>query len=388
MIKSAKRTKQVREYYFSGKLSEIRDMISDDIDVINMGIGNPDIQPPGEVIKTLTDTSARAGVHGYQPYNGIYELRAAISEWYKRYYNIELDPESQVLPLIGSKEGILHISMAYLDRGDNVLVPDPGYPAYASAAEICGAGCIHYDLEEANNWMPSLEKIQKKDLRGVKLMWINYPNMPTGARASDDLFRNLVDFAREHNILLINDNPYSFILNTMPLSILTADKSFENVLELNSLSKSHNMAGWRMGMVLGHKHHINNILRIKSNMDSGMFLPLQLAAVEALRMGQDWYAGINAIYALRKQIVLEVLDCLDCWTEGNQSGMFLWSKIPDIFSDSYEFSDYCLHRFHLFITPGQIFGLNGHRFIRTSLCINEYRLREALIRVKKQNHEG
>ncbi|MBS0011158.1 MAG: aminotransferase class I/II-fold pyridoxal phosphate-dependent enzyme [Bacteroidales bacterium] len=383
MIESAKRTQDVREYYFSGKLSEIRKMISDGTDVINLGIGNPDILPPDEVINTLTGMSVKAGVHGYQPYRGIPELRAAISEWYGRYYNIEPDPESQVLPLIGSKEGILHISMAYLNSGDGVLIPDPGYPAYASAARICGARCIYYDLESENNWMPSLEKIEKTDLQNVKLMWINYPNMPTGAKASDDFFRDLVAFARKHDILIINDNPYSFILNKRPISILTADHSLENVLELNSLSKSHNMAGWRMGMLVGHENHIDNIIRIKSNMDSGMFLPIQLAAVEALKIGQAWYDRINEIYSLRRVIALEMLDILGCRTGENQSGMFLWSMIPDGFPDSFEFSDHCLENFHLFIAPGQVFGSNGRSYVRTSLCINETRLREAVARVKK-----
>ncbi|MFO7852776.1 MAG: pyridoxal phosphate-dependent aminotransferase [Bacteroidota bacterium] len=386
MVDSANRTKEVREYYFSSKLSTIRDMIAGGLDVINMGIGSPDILPPPEVIEALTSTCNKAGAHGYQPYKGVDELRAAISLWYHLHYGVKPDPASQVLPLIGSKEGIMHISLAYLNSRDAVLVPDPGYPAYSTAAGICGARCIYYDLNKSNNWMPDIQNIEKADLRGVKLMWVNYPNMPTGVRGTTELFRELVSFARKHNILVVNDNPYSFIINNKPLSILRADSSFENVLELNSLSKSHNMAGWRMGMAIGHEKHINNILKIKSNMDSGMFLPIQQAAIKALNIGQEWYERLNSIYYSRQQLVYDLLNRLACLTRDDQSGLFLWSRIPDRFTDSYKFSDYCLNKYHLFITPGLVFGLNGRRYVRTSLCLKESRIKEAIERVKHINY--
>ncbi|MEA1885608.1 MAG: aminotransferase class I/II-fold pyridoxal phosphate-dependent enzyme [Bacteroidota bacterium] len=382
MVDPANRTKQVREYYFSSKLSAIREMISVGIDVINMGIGSPDILPAGEVIGSLANSCNDAESPGYQPYRGIDELRSAISEWYKLYYDVKPNPASQVLPLIGSKEGIMHISMAYLNSGDAVLVPDTGYPAYATAAGICGARCIYYDLNESNNWTPDLKRLENIDLQRVKLMWVNYPNMPAGVRATDELFGMLVNFARKHNILVVNDNPYSFILNDDPLSILSADNSFENVLELNSLSKSHSMAGWRIGMVIGHEKHINDIMKIKSNIDSGMFLPIQQAAIKALRIGQEWYDELNLIYSLRQQMVYDLLHRLGCLTRADQSGLFLWSRIPDKFTDSYEFSDHCLDRYHLFITPGLVFGLNGRRYVRTSLCLKESRIKEAIERVK------
>ncbi|MDZ7739476.1 MAG: aminotransferase class I/II-fold pyridoxal phosphate-dependent enzyme [Bacteroidales bacterium] len=385
MVQAANRTKQVGEYYFSLKMDLIRKMVAGGDDIINLAIGNPDIAPPAGVIRALADNVKAKGVHGYQPYRGIKELREAISAWYMKYYGVDTDPESQVLPLIGSKEGIMHISMAYLNRGDAVLIPDPGYPAYAAAAGLCGARSVYYDLNSDNNWLPDLENIEHKDLQGLKLMWINYPNMPSGQIATGDKFREIVRFARKHNILVVNDNPYSFILNDMPLSLLSADEGFDNVLELNSLSKSHNMAGWRIGMLVGHAEHINNVLKIKSNMDSGMFLPVQKAAVEALQMGESWYNELNAIYRHRQELVYKLLSAWGCKTSPGQSGMFLWSEIPAGFADSYEFSDYCLERYHLFIAPGLVFGANGQRYIRVSLCVGESRLKEAIERVKKDD---
>jgi len=352
------------------------------IDVINMGIGSPDIQPPDEVVEALTNSTGSELAHRYQPYRGIDELRSAISDWYDLYFGVRPDPAGQVLPLIGSKEGVMHISMAYLNRGDGVLIPDTGYPAYAAAADICGAKCIYYDLNKENKWLPDLEEIENRNLKGIKLMWINYPNMPAGVKATIELFRDLVHFARKHNILIVNDNPYSFILNKEPLSILAADNSFENVIELNSLSKSHNMAGWRMGMVIGNEEHINNIMKIKTNMDSGMFLPIQHAAIKAFRIGQEWYHKLNIIYSRRQEMVYALLQSLGCSTTDNQSGMFLWSGIPDEFNDSYEFSDHCLNKYRLFIAPGQVFGKNGRRFIRASLCVSESRIKEATERIK------
>mgnify|MGYP006283996491 FL=1 len=382
MVESAERTKQVGEYYFSGKLSMIREMIAGGEDIINMGIGSPDMAPPAEVTGALRSSMNEEGAHAYQPYRGIDELREAMSDWYARHYGFKPDPLSQVLPLIGSKEGILHISMAFLDAGDAVLVPDTGYPAYATAARICGARCVYYDLDEQNNWLPDLKSIEQPGLQGVKLMWVNYPNMPSGTRATGTLFSDLAAFARKHNILVVNDNPYSFILNDKPSTILSADESLENVLELNSLSKSHNMAGWRLGMVLGHADNINTILKIKSNMDSGMFLPVQKAAIEALKIGQEWYDNLNRSYARRQRMTHELLESLSCSTREGQSGMFLWSRIPDTFADSNEFSDYCLHQYGLFITPGLVFGKNGSRYVRSSLCINEAQIEAAISRVK------
>lgn len=382
MIESAARTKQVGEYYFSGKLSMIREMIAGGADIINMGIGSPDMSPPAEVTAALRSSMNEEGAHAYQPYRGIDELREAMSDWYARHYGFKPDPLSQVLPLIGSKEGILHISMAFLDSGDAVLVPDTGYPAYATAARICGARCVYYDLDENNGWLPDLKSIEQGALQGIKLMWVNYPNMPSGTRATETLFSELAAFARKHNILVVNDNPYSFILNDKPSTILSADESLENVLELNSLSKSHNMAGWRLGMVLGHADNINSILKIKSNMDSGMFLPVQKAAIEAFKIGHDWYDNLNGSYARRQRMTYELLECLSCSCREGQSGMFLWSRIPDEFADSNEFSDYCLHQYGLFITPGLVFGKNGSRYVRASLCINEARIEAAISRVK------
>jgi LL-diaminopimelate aminotransferase len=386
IVTASERTGQVREYYFAGKLALIKRMIESGIDVINMGIGSPDILPPDEVIEALKSSSSEPDVHGYQPYRGIDNLRMAISEWYSRYFGFRPDPEKQVLPLIGSKEGIMHISMAYLNDGDAVLVPDTGYPAYATAARLCGARCVYYDLNEENKWLPDLESIEKNDMRGIKIMWINYPNMPSGVRATAELFIEMVNFAKKHNILLVNDNPYSLILNEEALSILSAEKSLEHVLELNSLSKSHNMAGWRLGMVIGHEEHINNIIKIKSNMDSGMFLPVQEAAVRALRIEHDWYDKLNSIYSLRQQMIYDLLDHLGCTSRSDQSGMFLWSRIPDKFADSYEFSDHCLDKYRLFITPGLVFGSNGRRYVRTSLCLKESRIKEAIDRVKKSDY--
>ncbi|MFO7978753.1 MAG: aminotransferase class I/II-fold pyridoxal phosphate-dependent enzyme [Bacteroidales bacterium] len=368
-------------------MNQIREMISEGMDIINLGIGNPDISPPVEIIEELTCSIIGPGAHGYQPYRGTLELRNAISDWYLKYFNVKADPGKQILPLLGSKEGIMHISMAFLNQGDAVLLPDPGYPAYASAAQLCDARCVYYNLNAENNWLPDIEGLKKKDLQGVKLMWINYPNMPSGRKAAKEDLLALTDFARKYNILIINDNPYSFILNNTPLSILNADNTFENVLELNSLSKSHNMAGCRIGMVIGHEQHINDILKVKSNMDSGMFLPLQMAAVKALSLGQDWYDQLNATYSIRQKIVYELLQHLGCSTDQGQSGMFLWSEIPASFADSYEFSEHCLNSYHLFVVPGLVFGSRGQRYIRTSLSMNELRLKEAVNRVKTNNHD-
>ncbi|MCF8222074.1 MAG: aminotransferase class I/II-fold pyridoxal phosphate-dependent enzyme [Bacteroidales bacterium] len=381
-VQLADRARTVKEYYFSQKLASIRKMTGKGIDVINMGIGSPDIPPPAEVVEELMNVSGKEDVHGYQPYLGTGRLRMAIAGWYKRFYDVTLDPETQILPLMGSKEGVMHISMAYLNRGDAVLVPDPGYPAYAAAAGMCGARCVYYDLDKNNRWLPDLDSLKKEDLNGVKMMWINYPNMPTGSVASLSDFKNIVDFAKQHNILVVNDNPYSFLLNNNKVSLLAADYSHEAVLELNSLSKSHNMAGWRMGMLVGHADYIRDVLKVKSNMDSGMFLPIQEAAVKALNLNGSWYEDLNDIYGRRQELVLELMSLLGCRPETGSSGMFVWSEIPPDFINSYEFSDYCLEKYNLFITPGLVFGSNGHRYVRTSLCVNDNRIKEAINRIK------
>lgn len=380
MIQTAERIGEVEEYYFSKKLSEIARLKAEGKDILNLGIGSPDLAPAPTVIKALQDTSAQENVHGYQSYKGIPALRAAFSTWYQKYYCVTLDSEKEILPLIGSKEGIMHISMTYLNSGDEVLVPNPGYPAYAATAKITGAECRYYELTESTNWLPDLEKLAESDLSKVKLMWVNYPNMPTGTKASKHLFEQLKDFGERHQILICNDNPYSFILNDEPLSLLSAGLS-DYTLELNSLSKSHNMAGWRVGMIAAKEAHINNILRFKSNMDSGMFSPLQQAAVEALALPESWYSDQNEIYKKRKAIVLEIMNTLECHYDISQVGMFIWAQVPDSIENVEKWINDILYDAHVFITPGFIFGDKGERYIRISLCTNEDLLKEALNRI-------
>ncbi|NPA38011.1 MAG: aminotransferase class I/II-fold pyridoxal phosphate-dependent enzyme [Chlorobi bacterium] len=382
MIHPADRISEVKEYYFSVKLKEIDAMRRSGIDVLNLGIGNPDMPPAGEVINELTEQASKDNNHGYQSYIGIPELRDAFSSWYAKYYDVVLDPASEILPLIGSKEGIMHISMAFLNPGDGVLVPNPGYPTYSSVSKLVGADIISYDLKEENEWLPDLAELEKHDLSKVKLMWINYPNMPTGANAKPEFFRKIIEFGKKHDILICNDNPYSFILNDNPQSILKIDGAKESALELNSLSKSHNMAGWRVGMVAASKEIISYILRVKSNMDSGMFKPLQLAAVKALSLGNDWYTEVNVEYIKRRRLVWEIMDTLDAVYDKEQTGMFVWAKIPAKYQSSRDLSDLVLDKAHVFITPGFIFGSNGEKYIRISLCSNREMLKDALRRIK------
>jgi LL-diaminopimelate aminotransferase len=381
-VKPAERTCQVQEYYFSMKLQQIAQLSAKGIDVINLGIGNPDMMPPENVINRLKESAGEKNAHGYQTYKGIPVLRRAFSEWYKREFSVSIDPEKEILILVGAKEGIMHISMAFLNNGDKVLVPDPGYPAYASAAKLSGADVISYNLCAENSWYPDFKSIEKNDLSGVKIMWVNYPNMPTGQKASAQLFKDLVGFGLKHNMLIINDNPYSFILNNEPLSILSVDGSSEIALELNSLSKSHNMAGWRIGMVAGNEGYIKYIHQVKTNMDSGMFLPLQLAAVEALKSTSDWYAKLNASYLKRRIIVFRLLDMLGCIYEKDQNGLFVWARIPHRWTNSETFSDFLLEEFGIFITPGTTFGLNGQGYVRVSLCVTEARFNECIQRIE------
>ncbi len=381
VIKAASRTGLVNEYYFSTKLAEISRMRQQGIDVISLGIGSPDMPPADNVIEELGRCASVSHNHGYQGYRGIPALRGAFAAWYMKYFRVDIDAETEILPLIGSKEGIMHISMAYLDNGDEVLVPDPGYPAYSAASKLAGGLPRPYDLHEKNGWLPDIEAIEASGVEKVKIMWINYPHMPTGARANPELFKRLVAFARRNSILLCHDNPYSFILNSEHLSLFSVPGARDVALELNSLSKSHNMAGWRIGMVAGNSSFINDILKIKSNMDSGMFQPLQAAATRALSAPDEWYAHLNEVYRRRRDRAAEIMNALLCSFDPAQSGLFLWGKIPTQFTDAVEMTEKLLHENHLFITPGSVFGDNGKRFIRISLCASEELLTAALARI-------
>ncbi len=382
MIEPANRISEVKEYYFSKKLREIDEMRQQGIDVINLGIGNPDRSPSEVVLDELKTSSENKNNHGYQSYIGIPELRNAFSSWYQKYFKVEINPATEVLPLIGSKEGIMHISMAFLNKGDQVLVPNPGYPTYASVSKLVEADIINYDLKEELNWQPDFDELEKQDLSKVKLMWVNYPNMPTGANATLELFEKLVAFGKKHDILICNDNPYSFILNDNPLSIFRIDGAKDIAIELNSLSKSHNMAGWRIGMVSSNPTFIQYILRVKSNMDSGMFKPLQLAAAKALSLEKEWYEEVNKEYFVRRELVWEIMDILNCKYDKNQSGMFIWAKIPESINSAIDLSDSVLNDAHVFITPGTIFGTQGDKYIRISLCAKQEVLNESIKRIK------
>jgi len=382
MIEPANRISEVQEYYFSKKLREIDEMRQQGIDVINLGIGNPDRSPSSVVLDELKSSSENKNNHGYQSYIGIPELRNAFSSWYQKYFKVEINPANEILPLIGSKEGIMHISMAFLNKGDKVLVPNPGYPTYASVSKLVEAEIINYDLKDELNWQPDFEELEKVDLSKVKLMWVNYPNMPTGANATLELFKKLIAFGKKHNILICNDNPYSFILNDNPLSIFRIEGAKDIAIELNSLSKSHNMAGWRIGMVTSNPTFIQYILRVKSNMDSGMFKPLQLAAAKALSLEKEWYDEVNKEYFERRELVWEIMDILNCKYDKNQSGMFIWAKTPDSINSAIELSDEVLNKSHVFITPGTIFGTQGDNYIRISLCAKQDVLKESIKRIK------
>lgn len=383
IVKPALRTESVQEYYFSRKLAQIDKMRREGANIINLGIGSPDQMPSENTINALISESRKPGSHGYQSYTGIPALRKAFAEWYKRYFRVDLDPEGEILPLMGSKEGIMHISMAFVNPGDEVLVPDPGYPTYTSVTNLVGGIVRKYDLNENTGWMPDLDSLEKENLEKVKLMWINYPHMPTGTKGSLELYIKLVKFATKHSILLCNDNPYSFILNKEYLSILSVDGAKEIALELNSLSKSQNMAGWRIGMVAGHRDYIRDILKVKSNMDSGMFLGLQAAAGEALNAPESWYDTVNEVYVKRRIIVEEIMDLLKCRFNRDQVGLFVWGAIPDEIKSCEEYVENILQKTHVFITPGFIFGDNGERYIRISLCATEEKLREAKDRLVK-----
>jgi len=383
IIPQANRLNNVKEYYFSLKLEEIRQMNHNGDEVINLGIGNPDLSPSMETIKALQLSAEKPDTHGYQSYRGILELREAIAGWYQRMYDVTLDAHSEVLPLIGSKEGIMHISMAFLNPGDIVLVPDPGYPTYSSVSELVGAKIATYHLKENDNWNIDLEELSAMDLDKVKIMWINYPNMPTGSKGSPALFKSLIALAKKHGFLIINDNPYSLILNDDPQSILAIEGANEVVLELNSLSKSHNMAGWRLGWVCGRKDYVDTILKAKSNVDSGMFLPIQHAAVAALNNEDEWHATQNEIYEKRRELNWQLLEMLDCTFDKTQTGLFTWAKIPEN-EDVKTFVDKILYEAKVFITPGFIFGSGGNRYVRISLCNKASVTRKAIKRIQKK----
>jgi LL-diaminopimelate aminotransferase len=370
-IQPANRTASVQEYYFSKKQKEIEDLNRSGIDVINLGIGSPDMAPSENTLDRLVEEARRPNVHGYQSYSGAIALRKAFALWYLKYFNVDLDPECEILPLIGSKEGIMHITMAFVNQGDEVLVPDPGYPTYSAVTNLLGGKVRTYDLKEEDGWLPDFNVLEDSDLSRIKLMWVNYPHMPSGTKGSLILFERLVRFATRHNILICNDNPYSFILNNEYQSILNVDGAKEVALEMNSLSKSHNMAGWRVGMVAGHREYVNTILKVKSNMDSGMFLPVQLAAIEALSNTSNWYKELNRVYSRRREIAGEILQILGCTFNSEQSGLFLWGRIPENSTDGEQLADNLLTKAHVFVTPGFIFGKNGERYIRISLCSNE-----------------
>lgn len=382
-VATSKRLEGIGEYYFSQKLREIEQLNKQGRNIINLGIGSPDLPPHPDVIKVLQEEAEKPNTHAYQSYKGSPILRKAIADWYAAWYGVALDPETEVLPLIGSKEGIMHICMTYLNEGDEALIPNPGYPTYSSAVKLAGGKPVPYEMKEENNWEPDFAALEKTDLSKVKLLWVNYPHMPTGQLPTRSLFEKIVAFGKKHNILVCHDNPYSFILNPEPMSLLAMDGAKEVVIELNSLSKSQNMAGWRVGMICAAKERVEEILRFKSNMDSGMFLPLQLAAAKALGLGKDWYDDINAIYTERREKVFELLNLLDCEFSRNQVGLFVWAKIPAKYSSGYELSDEVLYQANVFITPGGIFGTAGDGYIRVSLCGSIERFGEAIRRIRE-----
>ena len=381
MISVANRLKSVEEYYFSKKLKEITALKASGKPVINLGVGSPDLNPPQRVINALVESLNQERAHAYQSYLGIPELREAIADFYRVHYEVYVSPVNEILPLMGSKEGIMHISMAFLDKGDKVLIPNPGYPTYSAVTKLLEAEPVFYDLEEKGNWLPNLEKLENQDLSKVKLMWVNYPHMPTGAKASKLTLRKLVDFAKRNNILIINDNPYGFILNNNPQSILNIQGAKEVCLELNSLSKTFNMAGWRIGMVIGKVEYLNEILKVKTNMDSGMFYGLQKGAIEALKCSKLWYTSLNNVYEERRELIWKLADALNCGYNKEHSGMFVWANLIDKVK-SEEFINVLLENHNIFVAPGNIFGSNGEGYIRFSLCAPTEDIEEALARVQ------
>jgi aspartate/methionine/tyrosine aminotransferase len=380
MIPTAKRLDTVEEYYFSSKLREVRQLLSEGNPIINMGIGSPDLAPSAAVIEAIQSAVNDEQAHQYQSYQGLPELRNGIATFYKNNFNVDLNPTTEILPLMGSKEGIMHISLAFLNEGDRVLIPNPGYPTYTSVTKLVGAEPVYYDLTEANQWEPDFKALEELDLVKVKIMWVSYPHMPTGAPGSLALFQKLIAFAQKHQILIINDNPYSFVLNDNPISLLQIEGAAEVALELNSLSKTFNMAGWRVGMVSGNARFIDAILKVKSNMDSGMFYGIQKGAIEALKLEASWFEDLNAIYARRRELTFELAKKLGCTFDEKAVGLFVWAKLPQGSTSSENFIDELLYNQHVFITPGTIFGSNGEGYIRFSLCVKEEKVQEAIAR--------
>jgi len=381
-IVPANRIQSVEEYYFSKKLAEVNELKNQGKPIINLGIGNPDLPTHPDVINELSKASQQEGSNYYQSYRGIPELRKAFSDWYGEIYGVDLNPDNEILPLIGSKEGIMHITMAFTNPGDQVLIPNPGYPAYTSVSNMLNLDIHYYNLHESNNWLPDIDELSEIVNDNCKIIWLNYPHMPCGAKADLSTFNELIEFAQSKNILLINDNPYSLILNKDPLSLLNSDQSKSHMLELNSLSKSHNMAGWRIGMVAGSEENINHILKVKSNFDSGMFKPIQQAAVKALKLPLSWYDQVNKIYNERRKLVWQLLDQINCSYNKQTSGMFVWAKVPSVYENGAELADELLYDKSVFVAPGIVFGSNGNNYIRISLCANEAILNEALKRVE------
>ena len=381
MIERASRINHIEEYYFSKKLKEVFSLVKQGKPIINMGIGSPDIPPDRQVINALKKSLSHPKASMYQSYQGLPELRKAISNFYKNNYNVTVDYSSEVLPLMGSKEGIMHISMAFLNKGDQVLIPNPGYPTYSAVTKILEAEPVFYDLVEENNWQPDWKYLESIDSNKIKLMWLNYPNMPTGAKTDINTLDRLIDWAKSRKIILVNDNPYSFILNDNPISILSRKGAFEVCLELNSLSKTFNMAGWRVGMLLGNKNYIKDVVKIKSNMDSGMFYGIQIGAIASLNLKKDWFKSLNEIYFKRREKVFELAKKLNTSFDKNISGLFVWAKLNEDVKSSEKFIDKILYKHNIFITPGSIFGSNGDRFIRLSLCVEEKIIEEAINRL-------
>ncbi|MES2812586.1 MAG: aminotransferase class I/II-fold pyridoxal phosphate-dependent enzyme [Bacteroidota bacterium] len=379
MIAFANRLQTVQEYYFSRKLKEVNALIAQGKPIINMGIGSPDLPPHPSVVEAIQKSVLEAKAHQYQSYQGLPELRKGFANLYQKNYGVTINECNEVLPLIGSKEGIMHISLAFLNEGDGVLIPNPGYPTYQSVTNLVGAKTLLYDLKEENNWEPDFEALGKEDLSNVKLMWVCYPNMPTGANASLELYQKLIDFGKKHQILIVNDNPYSFILNDNPISILQIPGAKEIAIELNSLSKSHNLSGWRVGMVLGSPQNIEAILKVKSNMDSGMFYGIQKGAIEALKLDESWFKSLNEVYKERRELFYQLCDRLELIYDQNQVGMFVWAKLP-LNEKSEDYIDRLLNEKYLFVTPGTIFGSNGEGYIRFSLCVEAEKIKEALNR--------
>ena len=382
IIAPANRISSVEEYYFSRNNRRLDALRKSGVDVINLGIGSPDLPPADEVIETLANEARKPNVHGYQSYTGIPELRKGYADWYAKWYGVELNADNEILPLIGSKEGIMHIMMAFINEGDGVLVPNPGYPTYSSVAKLVGARTIKYNLYENLGWQPNFDELEQMDLSGVKIMWTNFPNMPTGAPADMALYQKIIDFGRRHNILICNDNPYGFILHQKPISILSVEGAKDVALELNSMSKAHNMAGWRFGMAASNSDVISCILRVKSNMDSGVFRPMQLAAAKALSLGKEWFDKVNDTYRERQKYAFEMMDLLGCQANRNQGGLFVWGRIPDSWASAEALSDEVLNKTGVFITPGFIFGSQGERYLRISLCAKVETIKEAIRRIK------